>query len=227
MTRVLMLVEGQSEESFVKRTLAPHLAGYGVFVQVIVLWTKRLASGGGHRGGACNWGQIRHNLDALRADSHAWLTTLLDFYGLPDDVPGYQEARSPGDPRQRVNALQARLAAEVGHPRFIPFLALHEFEAWIFADSKALAAHFGRAELEQLAAKAIAMAGEPERINHGPDTHPKARLRAMGVGYKETSDGPILLDKIGIPAIRAACPHFADWLSQLENLPTRTKECPP
>ena len=152
---------------------------------------------------------------------------MLDFYGLPDDVPGYQEARLPGDPRQRVNALQARLAAEVRHPRFIPFLALHEFEAWIFADSKALAAHFGRAELEQLAAKAIAMAGEPERINHGPDTHPKARLRAMGVGYKETSDGPILLDKIGIPAIRAACPHFADWLSQLENLPTRTKECPP
>ena len=47
MTRLLMLVEGQSEESFVKRTLAPHLAGYGVFVQVIVLWTKRLASGGG------------------------------------------------------------------------------------------------------------------------------------------------------------------------------------
>ena len=55
----------------------------------------------------------------------------------------------------------------------------------------------------------------------------QALLRAMGVGYKETSDGPILLDKIGIPAIRAACPHFADWLSQLEHLPTRTKECPP
>ena len=50
----------------------------------------------------------------------------------------------------------------------------------------------------------VCQGGEPERINHGPDTHPKARLRAMGVGYKETSDGPILLDKIGIPAIRAA-----------------------
>lgn len=37
MTRLLMLVEGQSEEIFVKQTLAPHLADHGVFVQPIVL----------------------------------------------------------------------------------------------------------------------------------------------------------------------------------------------
>ncbi len=227
MTRLLMLVEGQSEESFVKRTLAPHLAEYGVFVQVIVLWTKRLPSGSGHRGGACTWAQIRSNLNKLRTDRKAWLITLLDFYGLPDDVPGYQEAILPGDPRQRVQRLQDALGEAIRHPRFIPFLALHEFEAWAFANCQVLATHFGRADLQQQAAKIVAMAGEPERINHGPDTHPKARLRAMGVGYKETSDGPVLLGKIGIPAIRAACPHFADWLSQLENLPTRTKECPP
>ena len=43
MTRLLMRVEGQSEEIFVKQTLAPHLADHGVFVQPLVLWTKRLA----------------------------------------------------------------------------------------------------------------------------------------------------------------------------------------
>ena len=43
MTRLLMLVEGQSEEIFVKHTLTPHLAQHGVYVQSpIVLWTKRL-----------------------------------------------------------------------------------------------------------------------------------------------------------------------------------------
>jgi len=57
MTRLLMLVEGQSEEIFVKQTLTPHLADHGVFVQPIVLWTKRLGSGGGYRGGSPTGGR--------------------------------------------------------------------------------------------------------------------------------------------------------------------------
>lgn len=35
MTRLLILVEGQSEEIFVKQTLAPYLADHCVFVQPI------------------------------------------------------------------------------------------------------------------------------------------------------------------------------------------------
>jgi hypothetical protein len=66
--------------------------------------------------------------------------------------------------------------------------------------------------------KAVEHAGEPELINHGENTHPKARLQGLGTGYKETSDGPTLIEKIGIPAIRQACPHFADWLERLEAL---------
>lgn len=218
MTRLLMLVEGQSEEIFVKQTLAPHLAEHGVFVQPIVLWTKRLIAGGGYRGGASNWNQIRRSLLPLILDTDAWTTTLLDFYGLPEDVPGYYEALQPGNPRERVMGLEARLAAEINSQRFIPFLALHEFEAWIFCDADALAKHFDRADLIEQVAQAIAAAGEPELINHGKDTHPKARLQAMATGYKETSDGPTLMGKIGIPAIHRACPHFAAWLARLEAL---------
>lgn len=218
MTRLLMLVEGQSEEIFVKQTLAPHLAEHGVFVQPIVLWTKRLGSGGGYRGGVSNWGQIQRSLLPLTYDTDAWITTLLDFYGLPEDVPGYQDALLPGDVRARVSRLETRLEAEVAHTRFIPFLALHEFEAWVFCNGDVLAKHFDRAELAAKVADAVAFAGEPELINHGKDTHPKARLQAMATGYKETSDGPTLMEKIGILAIRAACPHFAAWLTRLEAL---------
>ena len=69
MTRLLMLVEGHSEEIFVERTLTPHLARHGVYVQPpVVLWTKRLPDGGGFRGGASNWNQIRENLLPLMRD---------------------------------------------------------------------------------------------------------------------------------------------------------------
>jgi hypothetical protein len=61
-------------------------------------------------------------------------------------------------------------------------------------------------------------AGAPELINQGATTHPKARLQSLLRGYKETSDGPTLLEKIGIAAVRGSCPHFNDWLSRLEAL---------
>jgi hypothetical protein len=219
MTRLLMLVEGQSEEIFVKKTLTPFLAERRVYVQQpIVLWTKRIPSGGGFRGGVLNWNQIRKNLQPLTYDTDAWVTTLLDFYGLPEDFPGYQEAHGPGDPRSQVVALQEKFADEIGHPRFIPFLALHEFEAWLFCSPNMVAEHFGSASLATRVQKAVDEAGEPELINHGEKTHPKARLQGMGTGYKETSDGPTLVKKIGIPVIRGACSHFAGWLDQLEAL---------
>jgi len=219
MTRLLMLVEGQSEEIFVKQTLKPHLEQYGVQVhRPVVLWTKRLPSGSGFRGGVSNWNQIRRNLWPLLHDSDAWVTTLLDFYGLPMDFPGYAEACTPGDRHQKVAALQATFAATMDHPRFIPFFALHEFEAWIFSRPDIVGEHFGDATLTRRVRDAVSAAGGPELINLGADTHPKARLHSMGSGYKETSDGPTLLNKIGVPAILAECPHFSQWLNRLVAL---------
>ena len=219
MTRLIILVEGQSEEIFVKQTLTPFLAERGVHVlPPIVLWTKRIPSGGGFRGGVSNWSQIRRSLLPLTHDTNAWITTLLDFYGLPDDFPGYQEALGAGDRRQQVIALQERFATEIRHPRLVPFFALHEFEAWLFTAPDVVADHFGNAALAAKVRSAVEHAGNPELINHGEDTHPKARLLKMQTGYKETSDGPTLIEKIGIPAIRAACPHFSAWLDRLEAL---------
>ena len=136
MTRLLMLVEGQSEEAFVKQTLAPWLAAHRVFVEgPVVLWTKRLPAGSGYRGGVANWDQIRKSLRPLLADGDAWVTTLLDFYGLPDDVPGFAAHKGQGTGPAQVASVQAELAMALGHqPRFLPFLALHELEAWMFAE---------------------------------------------------------------------------------------------
>ncbi|MDR1164222.1 MAG: DUF4276 family protein [Candidatus Accumulibacter sp.] len=223
MTRLLMLVEGQSEEVFVKRTLAPHLARHGVYVHPpIVLWTKRLMSGGGFRGGVSNWDQILQNLLPLTHDSDAWVSCLLDFYGLPEDFPGLPETLGVDDPREKVTQLQERFALELKHPRFIPFLALHEFEAWLFSAPDTVEAHFGKAHLAEELRATVRKAGAPELIDHGADTHPKACLRRLAGGYKETSDGPTLLEKIGIAAVRTACPHFDGWLNRLEALGEET-----
>ncbi|MEI7842452.1 MAG: DUF4276 family protein [Gallionellaceae bacterium] len=219
MTRLHIVVEGQSEEIFVKKTLTPYLAERGVFVaSPVVVWTKRLPIGGGFRGGVSRWNQVRNSLMPLTHDSNAWVTTLFDFYGLPDDFPGYQDALKLRSPCDQVIALEQQFSNEIAHPRFIPFFALHEFEAWLFTAPKIVAEHFGNIELAKELQKAVSHAGGPELINHGKDTHPKARLQSLNTGYGETSDGPALIEKIGITKIRNACPHFSDWLSHLEAL---------
>ena len=221
MTRLLMLVEGQSEEAFVKQTLAPWLAGRGVHVKPVLLWTKRLPAGGGYRGGVGNWEQIRKNLSPLLADGDAWVTTLLDFYGLPEDVPGFAEHKGHGAANQQVAGVQTELAAAFGNPpRFLPFLALHEFEAWMFADPNVVSVHFGSPAIAARLAAEVPNPGGPEAINHGPTRHPSVRLAKRCQSYKKASDGPTVLAKIGIAAIRARCPHFAGWLARLEALGT-------
>ena len=225
MIRLLMLVEGQSEEIFVKKTLTPHLASHGVVVESpILLWTKRIPSGGGFRGGVSNWNQIRANLKHLFKDTDAWVSTLFDFYGLPKDFPGYDEAHGAGDSRKKVTTLQIRFKTEMNRPRFIPFFALHEFEAWLFCSPDIVSEHFGNIWLATKMQEVVKQVGEPELINHGEKTHPKAQLQKFDMGYKETSDGPTLIDKIGIPVIRGCCPHFSGWLQQLEAL-GKTTDC--
>jgi hypothetical protein len=128
MTRLLMLVEGQTEESFVKRTLTPHLALHGVYLEKpILLWTKHMPSGGGYRGGVGSWRQIRKDLLSLMGDTDAWVSTMLDFYEFPEDVPGFSEMPVEPDAQKKAALLERCIAEALGHGRFFPFLALHEF----------------------------------------------------------------------------------------------------
>jgi len=220
MTRLLMLVEGQTEETFVKQTLTPHLKQYGVHIESpILIWTKRRTSGGGFRGGVSTWRQIHENLRPLTSDGNAWISTILDFYQLPSDFPGLPEIMKKGSSHEKAIKLQERFALELkNHPRFIPFLTLHEFEAWIFSSPDVVAAHFGNSDLTEKLRSIVQQAGSPELINHGEHTHPEAQLKRLVGTYKKTSDGPNLLSKIGIAAVREACPHFDAWLRRLETL---------
>lgn len=214
MTRLLVLAEGDTEELFVREMLAPHLAKFGVYATATGVVSKRLASGKKITGGNL-WSNVRNSLLPLLQDSEAWVTTLLDYYGLPDDFPG---VATGGKAEVRVKAIEQALAGAVSHPaRFISFLVLHEFEAWYFACPNQVAAYYGQPNLAQMMQEASDRVGGPEGINHGKETHPSKRLEGYGVGFRKTSAVALLKD-VGIPAIRAACPHFDGWLKRLEAL---------
>lgn len=214
MTRLLVLAEGDTEELFVREILAPHLVGFGVHATATGVISKRMASGKKITGGNL-WRNVRNSLTPLLQDSEAWVTTLLDYYGLPDDFPGAGIADRSAT---HVKSMEQALAEAVNRPaRFIPFLVLHEFEAWYFASPSQVAAYYGQPKLALLMHEASVGAGGPEAINHGKETHPSKRLEGYGVGFRKTM-AVALLKEIGIPVIRAACPHFDSWLQRLEAL---------
>jgi hypothetical protein len=58
----------------------------------------------------------------------------------------------------------------------------------------------------------------PEDINDSPETAPSKRILAAMSGYQKTFHGPLIACDIGIDPMRAACPHFDQWLRALEGL---------
>jgi hypothetical protein len=218
MTRLLVLAEGDTEELFVRDILAPHLAKFGVYAVATGVVSKRLANGKKITGGN-RWSNVYNSLKPLLHNTDAWVTTVLDYYGLPDDFPGLS---SDGNTASHLSNVEIALAAAVQNPpRFIPFLSLHEFEAWYFASPNQVATYYGQPNIAKLMLQASDAAGGPEAINHGKQTHPSKRLESYSVGFRKTT-AVALLKEIGIPTIRAACPHFAAWLDRLEALAHET-----
>lgn len=218
-------MEGQTEEAFVNHVLRPHLNPRGVYIErPSLLRTKELPEGKPYKGGVTTYQQIFRDACRLLADSNAQVTTLIGYYGLPADFRGLIEAKTLPHVIDRVTALETAFSKDMNHPRFHPFLALHEFEAWIFAAPTAAEEHLAIKGLGDELTKTATNAGGPELVNDGSTTHPSIRL-AMTVQqlsrqrrYGKVADGPEIISKAGLNVIRATCPHFCHWLEWLESL---------
>lgn len=96
MTRVHVFVEGQTEETFVRDVLAPYFVHYSVYLTPILALTSP-----GHKGGIVRYSKIKPQLTRLcRQDRGATITTMIDYYGLPTDFPGYSQTTTRSAPAQ-------------------------------------------------------------------------------------------------------------------------------
>lgn len=216
MKRILILCEGQTEETFVNDTLNPHLVTYQRWAVPILASTKRTATGS-HRGGIVSYAKLRREIDKLLRDSDArCVTTMIDYYGLPADFPA-KAAVQGQSPYERVAFLERALADDIGDVRFYPFLMLHEFEALLFSEPDTLREYLRPADLQRLFGS-LAQCATPEEINDGPDTHPAARITRSKPDYSKPIDGILIAKAIGLATMRERCPHFAQWVGYLESV---------
>jgi hypothetical protein len=218
MKRVHILVEGQTEETFTKELLVPYLLGVDIFITPIILTTRINVAGPNYKGGVNSYQQVRKETLRLLGDtSVAAVTTMLDYYGLPNDFPG-KTTMIVGSCFERVAYLEDSFRADIGHPSFMPYIALHEFEALLFSSPSIMAAAFPKANLEQELQKIRDSYNSPEEINDGSTTHPAARIKSLIPEYQKRLYGPLIASRIGLDEIRSVCSHFDEWLTSLESL---------
>jgi len=216
MTRVYLLVEGQTEEAFVRELLEPHYARLGLYLTPIIVRTSP-----GHKGGVVSYAKIKLQLQRLcRRDANAHVSTLFDLYALPSDFPGKQDAEyfAKGSGYQKASFLETRLAEDIGQANFIPNLMVHEFEALLFVDTRKFA------EWTDSNRTVISLGDQaqkyptPEDINDSPESAPSKRIQKAMPSYQKTVHGPLIACEIGLDAMRKTCPHFNEWLMKLESL---------
>jgi len=214
MKRCLILVEGQTEERFVKDVLCPEFEPRDFYLSPTILTTKIVKSGPNFKGGVTSYAKLRADLDKLLR-SGAVVTTMIDYYGLPSDTPGMSD-RPIGRAIDRVKHVENAIFNDMGSPYLLPFLALHEFEALLFVDHETTASVIPAPEK---ASEFLAIAGgaEPEDINENPETAPSKRLKQVFPSFRKTLHGPTAAKRIGLSALRARCPHFDSWITRLEQ----------
>ena len=218
MSKVLIYVEGQTEEGFVHRVLAPHLVTRDVFVIPKLAVTHEVADGPDVKGGITSYGKVKREIRQLLRDTSATMvTTMLDYYGLPASFPGKSSvpAESCFD---RVAHLEEEFRKDVGHPRFRPYLQLHEFEALVFVDPAELARAFRAGDVELELRKIRSSFGSPEEIDDDAMTAPSKRLARLLPEYLKAYHGPLVTARIGLAKIRNECRHFGEWVAALEQL---------
>lgn len=222
MHKVLMLVEGQTEEAFVKNLLSAHLRDRSVTAIPVIVATKRLLTGDKKRGGFVPYSRLRAEALRLLNDSSAvCVTTMLDYYGLAPEFPG-REKPAGRTALEKVNSVEQAWAADIGNPRFLPYLALHEFEAMLFTEPAVIASSLGQSGLQPQLQGIRARFPTPEDINDHEETAPSRRLGKLFPGYNKPFYGELIAERIGIEKIRGECVHFASWLAQLEAFGTST-----
>lgn len=224
MMRLFVLVEGQTEEVFVKNLLAPHLIALAPMgrldVRPIIVMTSRDARGRKRRGGG-NWGKWLADLRRLTDEQDGRFTTMFDLYGLPNDFPELAACAAIADTNRRVVALENAMAAAVGDWRLTPYIQRHEFEALVLSCPDSLEKLMEGEALAGLERLRADIGGKsPEDVNDGHDTAPSKRLERFIPGYSKVLHGPLALEDAGLAALRRACPRFDAWVVRLEEIAT-------
>ena len=225
--QIVFYVEGYTEVEFVNEIIGPHLSDFDIIWHKPILVSNSVRKDRAARGGVRSYGPIRKDLERLLAQYRGAgfvFTTILDYYGLPEDFP-LRNVPLPGvvTPLDKVRAVENAWRDDIADDRFLPNLLLHEYETLILARPESLLAAYpeARQAINDLQ-EDISGFRNPEDINDNPVTAPSKRiiraLDAYNIRYDKVTGGALAVLELGLNTIRKECPKFDAWLKKLESL---------
>lgn len=218
MRDLYIIVEGETEEEFVKRLLMPYLYSRGLacHIQAILVFV----SGGGH--GHSNTEHFLNTIEpVLYLRGEPVITSLLDFFRFPRKQASFAACAALAIAVAQADCLQDALFTAVQGIRpyrhFLPYVQLHEFEALLFADAAGHALHHPRIAAD--VAAVIAAHPAPEDINSRPEWAPSKRLESIYQSHHQTyrkgADAVDVAELIGMERLLERCPRFSAWVECL------------
>lgn len=173
---IMAIVEGKTEEIFINLLLQPYLAKKNIFIYATQV------SKPGEKGGDVRFIRVKRDLELhLKQRTDTYITILVDYYGT-QDWPGLDNIPLQTTPAQIAQIVNHATKAEViglfadqqAERRFIPYMAIHEFESLLFSDSSAIATELAISKTD--VDSVVTACKEPEAINNSPQTAPSKRL---------------------------------------------------
>lgn len=216
MKMLIIVCEGPTEQEFCKDFLSPLLLSYDITVATPVVKHSH--------GGVVSWYQIKNQLIGHLCEKDAYVTTMIDFYGIKDSFkfPKWLKSKTIPGKQERVSFLEQAMAEDLDESvryRFIPYLQLHEFETLIFSDISAIKKNFLISEGDYGKLEgALRKYPNPEDINDTPSTAPSRRILDVIPGYDKVLDGNGILLDVGLDKMMDKCPHFRIWVEKLRSI---------
>jgi len=215
---VMVLVEGQTEQIFVKKLLSPYITELTKH-KIFLIPTQP-----GKRGGDVRFERFKKDIAIhLKQRPNTYITLMLDYYGIKD-WPGLKKSKQQATHSKKAEVINSETKTEVqryfsaqnGGNRFIPYVSMHEIEALYFSDPASIAQimNVNKTKIESI----LHECDEPEAINDRPETAPSKRLGKLSKLFVKTSTGIAIAKKINIPKMRKHCPLFDEWINKIVNL---------
>ncbi|MBN2590650.1 MAG: DUF4276 family protein [Sedimentisphaerales bacterium] len=218
MNRVRVLVEGQTEQNFVRDILKPYFDTRGIFLHAVMF---------NRTGGIIGYTKAKKViLRSLKEDSGIICTTMVDFYGMPADWPGRSQSKDLTRYLEKAFTVEVSLFNDIkesfddsfNSKRFLPYVQMHEFEALLFSSPEKLAQSLGNESLTASFLEIRKKYQSPEEINDNHDSCPSRRITGIFQDFRKTMNGISAANHIGLEMMRQECPHFNEWIEKLERI---------
>lgn len=194
---VSVVCEGQTEVDFIKRLNKKYFNSREISLKPISV-NKHSAMNGNV--------SMDRLVSFVKRASEEIVTTFVDYYGFK------------GENEKSFSEIENEIQQLSEKEHIIAYVQIHETEALWFSNVDIIKI-VKNANIEQARAldSIVANYPNPEDINNSWKTAPSKRLESIFNDYKKINDGNTISEKISIEEMKEKCPHFSNWLNQIET----------